>query len=379
MEFELSAAQRKLYDDVRGQTIDNFGGARDVVGRQAARSGFATAAAIGVTGLCLPPEYGGGGLGALDTALGLEAFGRACPDTGLAFAVAAHLLAGAVPVRDFAHESVRERLLTGLASGELIACNAMTEDEAGSDVGALRVTARPDGDCYVLDGEKSWASNGPVSDVIVTYAVTDPKAGFLGLSAFAVPRSLPGIVAGDPLPKLGLAGCLASRLRFDGCRVPKAYLLGVEGQGAAIFQHSMGWERACLFAIYLGLMERQLEMCVGHAARRRQFGRPIGDFQAISHRIATMKQRLESARLLLYRACWLLDQARDHTAAAALSKIAVSEAAVANSIDAFQIFGSVGYLTGGGIEEQLRDCLPSTLFSGTTEIQRELVAKDLGL
>jgi len=273
MDFELSAGQRKLYDDIRDQVVDRLGGLPAPAGPEAARAAFTAAAGTGVAGLCLPPEVGGSGLGALDTALGLEAFGWACHDTGLTFAVAAHLLACAVPIRDFAGEPVRERLLQGLACGDLVAANAMTEDEAGSDVGTLSVTARADGDDYVLDGEKSWASNAPIADVIVTYAVTDPRAGFLGMSAFAVPRELAGVVVGEPLDKLGLTGCLAGRVRFDGCRVPGQYLLGVRGQGAAIFQHSMAWERACLFAIYIGLMDRQMEMCIAHAGRRRQFGR----------------------------------------------------------------------------------------------------------
>ncbi|RKN47511.1 acyl-CoA dehydrogenase family protein [Micromonospora endolithica] len=379
MEFELSAGQRKLYDEIHDQVAERLGNTAAATGVKQARAAFAAAAATGVTGLCLPTGSGGAGLGALDTALGLEAFGRACPETGLTFAVAAHLLACAVPIRDHATDTVRERLLSGLAAGKIIAANAMSEDEAGSDVGALTVTARADGGAYVIDGEKSWASNAPIADLIVTYAVTDPRAGFLGVSAFAVPRDLPGVAVGEPLDKLGLAGCLAGRVRFDGCRVPREYLLGAEGQGSALFQHSMAWERACLFAIYVGLMDRQLAMCVRHAGRRRQFGRRIGEFQAVSHRIATMKQRLEGARLLLYRACWLLDRGRDHVEAAALSKVAVSEAVVANSLDAFQIFGSAGYLTGSGVAEQVRDSLPSSLFSGTNEIQRELIAKGLGL
>ena len=255
----------------------------------------------------------------------------------------------------------------------------MTEDDAGSDIGSLATTARRTGDGYLLNGEKSWASNAPICDLIVTYAVTDPKAGFMGVSAFAVPSDLPGITLGPPLPKMGLAGCQAGRITFEDCLVPEEYLLGMEGQGSGIFQHSMGWERACLFGLYVGMMERQLAACVAHARNRRQFGQRIGDFQAVSHKIAVMRQRLESARLLLYKACWLMDEDDDHIGAVALSKIAVSEAAVANSTDAVQIFGSSGYLVGGGIEEMLRDSVPSTLFSGTTEIQRELVARELGL
>jgi clorobiocin biosynthesis protein CloN3 len=381
MDFQLTAAQRARYDELLAGARELLGGN----GRQAAGDHFSpeewkAAAGLGLTGLCLPSEHGGAGLGALDTAMCLEAAGRGCRDTGLIFAVAAHLLACAVPVRDFCQGQHRACLLSGLAGGELIAANAMTEDEAGSDVSRLRATASRIGDRYLLDGEKSFASNAPVADLIVTYAVTDASAGFLGITAFAVPSGLPGIEVSEPLRKMGLHGCPAGRVRFTACEVPASCRIGAEGQGSVVFQHSMAWERACLPAIYLGVMDEQLRRCVIHARQRRQFGRRIADNQGVSHTLAIMAQRLDSARLLLYRACWLIDQdGRGHRAAGAMSKIAVSEAAVANSVDAIQIFGGAGYLTATGIEEQLRDAVPGAIFSGTTQIQREIIAREIGL
>ena len=286
MDFDLTDDQRRRYDELVEAIGDRLGGGPALDVEAGMRTKWKQAAALGLVGLCLPTEFGGGGCGAFDTALSLKAFGRACADTGLVFAVAAHLLACAIPIRDFAGDAVRAGLLAGLASGDLIAANAMTEPGAGSDIGRLRATAVLDGDEYVLDGVKSFVSNAPVADVLVTYATTDATAGFLGISAFVVPRTLPGVTVSGPLAKMGLDGCLAGQVEFDGCRVPKDHLLGVEGHGAAIFQHSMGWERACLFAGYVGLMDGQLERCVGHARERRQFGRRLGDFQAISHRIA---------------------------------------------------------------------------------------------
>lgn len=380
MDFDLTTEQRKRCEEIVSTLRERLAGrSRPTPDAHFSREEWRTAAEIGLTGLCLPAEHGGGGLGALDTALCLESFGRACSDTGLVFAVAAHLLACGVPIRDFAGEQVRAGLLAGMASGDLVAANAITEDESGSDVGALTTIAERDGDHYVLNGEKSFASNAPVADLFVTYAVTDRSAGFLGTTGFVVPRELPGIEVSPPLAKMGLHGCPAGRIRFSDCRVPVRYRLAEEGQGSMIFQHSMGWERACLFAIYVGLMEHQLERCVSHARDRRQFRRRIGDFQAISHRIAIMAQRLESARLLLYRACWLMDKGRDHGFAVSLSKTAVSEAAVANGLDAVQIFGGSGYLVPNGIEQQLRDAVPSTIFSGTTEIHRGIIAREMGL
>jgi alkylation response protein AidB-like acyl-CoA dehydrogenase len=378
MDFDLTAEQRKRYDNLVESARVRLGST------ERATPAFTTAqwqaaADLGMTGLCLPADHGGQALGVLDTALGLEAFARGYPDIGFAFAIAAHLLACAIPIRDFGTAPMRDPLLNGLAAGRLVAANAMTEDDAGSDVSKLSVTASRTGDGYLLDGEKSFVSNAPAADVFVTYAVSDPHAAFLGITAFAVPRDTPGLEVSAPFSKMGLDSCPAGRVRFNGCVVPEACRLGTEGAGSAIFQHSMSWERACLPAIYLGMMETQLDRCVTHARQRRQFDRPIGDNQAVSHRIATMRLRLEGARLLLYRGCWLADRGDHDVTATALAKIAVSEAAVANSLDAIQIFGGRGYLTATGIEQNLRDSVAARIFSGTNEIQRELVAREEAL
>jgi clorobiocin biosynthesis protein CloN3 len=376
MDFDLSPQQHQRVDDVRAGAGKLPGAEPDGV---AGKDSWLAAAELGLTGLCLPTEHGGGGLGALDTALCLEAFCAGGADTGFAFGIAAHLLACGTVLADHAGDPVRAELLRGLASGSVIAANAMTEDGAGSDLSRLATTAVADADSYVLNGTKSFVSNAPLADVFITYAATAPGAGYLGLSAFAVPRSLPGLRIGAPLAKMGLTGCAAAQVEFTDCRVPRRYLLGSENQGSGVFQRSMTWERACLPAIYLGAMEVQLAQCVDHARSRKQFGRSIGSFQAISHRLATMKLRLESSRLLLYRACWSLDQGRSAVEEAALAKTAVAEAAVANALDAVQVFGARGYLAADGIGQQLQNALPLNIFSGTTEIQREVVARGLGL
>ena len=334
---------------------------------------------LGLLGLCVPTEYGGQGLGALETAGMVEAFGKGCVDTGLVFAASAHLFACTVPIVEFGSDTLKRRLLPGLVSGELVAGNAMTEDGAGSDVSRLAVIAEPTDGGWLLSGEKSFVSNGPAADVYVTYATTDPAAGHLGVTGFVVERTAPGVTAGEPFDKLGLLACPAGTVTFDGVFVPDEQVLGGEGMGGAIFQHSMGWERACLFAGYLGLMDRLIERCVEHARTRRQFGHRIGEFQAVAHRIVEMKLRFDSARLLLHRACWQMDQGADSVLAVALSKLAVSEGALAGAVDAVQIFGGRGYQREHGIEAYLRDTIPSTIFSGTSDIQRLLIAKELGL
>ncbi|MCX4800060.1 acyl-CoA dehydrogenase family protein [Streptomyces sp. NBC_01242] len=379
VEFSWTSDQVDRYDRTLEAVARAFGTRARAADSFYLRKEWETLGELGLLGLCVPKQYGGQGLGALETARQVEAFGRACPDTGLVFAASAHLFACTVPILEFAEERLKERLLPALCSGRLIAGNAMTEDEAGSDVSRLTVTAREVEGGFLLSGEKTFVSNGPVADVYVTYATTDPEAGHLGVTGFVVERGATGLSVGDPFDKLGLLSCPAGTVRFDDCFVPDKQVLGVRGGGGAIFQHSMGWERACLFAGYLGLLDRLLDRCVEHARKRRQFGKRIGRFQAVAHRVVEMKLRTESARLLLYRACWEMDQQQASALSIALSKLAVSETAVAAALDAIQIFGGRGYLRDHGIEAFLRDTVPSTIFSGTSDIQRLLVAEELGL
>lgn len=393
MEFDWTAGQRARYDETLAAVREAFppdespgaspggaaGGTADGAAAFYTRKDWRRLGDLGLLGPSVPEAFGGRGLGALDTARLIEALGRGCAETGLVFGASAHQFACAMPMADFGSEEVRRRLLPGMCSGELIAGNAMTETEAGSDVSRLSVTAERVEGGWVLDGEKSFVSNGPAADVYVTYAVTDPKAGPFGATGFVVDRTAPGVSAGEPFGKMGLWQCPAGAVRFERCFVPDAQVLGEPGQGGMIFQHSMGWERACLFAGYLGLADRLIERCVAHARGRRQFGRRLSQFQAVSHRIAEMVLRTESARLLLYRACWEMDQQRPATLSIALSKLAVSEGVLSAALDAVRIFGARGYQSDDRIEAALRDAVPSVLFSGTSDIQRELITKELGL
>ncbi len=330
-------------------------------------------------GLSVPTGYGGSGYDALTTARAIEAFGCGCEDMGLVFSASAHLFACAMPIVEYGDDVMKAQVLPSLCSGMLIGANAITEEDAGSDVFALKTRAERSGDFYVLDGHKSYVSNGPVADLFVVYAVTNPAHGYLGISTFVVEKDTPGLIIGEPFRKLGLTSTPASRLSFNACRIPALNRLGKEGQGSQIFKRSMQWERSCLFAAYLGQMERQLEQTITYAQNRRQFGKPLGKHQAIAHRLADMKARLEAARLLLYRACWRFDQGQDALLDISLSKLAVSEAAVLGGLDAIHIHGSTGVDCEYGIEQMLRDALPSTIFSGTSEMLRDIIASELGL
>jgi alkylation response protein AidB-like acyl-CoA dehydrogenase len=375
MDFEWTSEDRKRYDEIYSQTR----AWPDPGPGYFTPEEWKLCAGLGLLGLSIPKEYGGQGCGFLATGRAAEAFGRGAPDMGLVFAALAHLFACAMPIAEYGHEELRREMLPRLSSGEWVGANAITEEGAGSDATRLATRADRAGADYVLTGEKSFVSNGPVADVFVIYAMTRPDLGYLGVDAFAVERGTPGLTVGEPFGKLGLDRCPAGSLRLDGCVVPARRRLGGDGQGAAIFQDAMRWERTCLFAAYAGRLERLTELSVGHARTRIQFGRPVGRNQAVSHRLARMRVRLETARLLLWRACWLLDRNEPARAEIAMAKLVISEAAVESSLDAIRVFGGDGIRADAGIERELRDAVPSLIFSGTTEMQLELIVRELGL
>jgi alkylation response protein AidB-like acyl-CoA dehydrogenase len=379
MDFSWTPAQEEIYTSIVHETARRFDRTQTSAPGPWTREQWRLCAAMGLLGLNLPRAFAGQEYGALSAARAIEAFGYACEDMGLVFSVAAHLFACATPIAEYGNRALQARILPGLAAGALIGANAITEQEAGSDVCALKTTAVQDGRSYILQGRKSYVSNGPLADLFVVYATTNPAHGYLGISAFVLERETPGLVVGKPFEKMGLTSTPACELFLEGCRVPETNRLGEEGQGSRIFQHSMQWERCCLFASYIGQMERQLERSIAYARERRQFGKALGRHQAIAHRLSDMKLRLEGARLLLYRACWLLDEGKDANMDISLAKLAVSEAAIQGGLDAIQIHGANGFSREYGVEQMLRDAIPATIFSGTSEIQRDMIARELGL
>jgi|SRR5579872_704016 len=331
-------------------------------------------------GLCVPEEYGGGGLDPLSTAMALEAFGYGCHDAGLVFSVAAHLLSCVVPICDAGNEQQKRKYLPGLSDGTLIAVNAMTEPGSGSDAFSMATKAVADGNGYRINGRKTFASNGPVADLALVFAITDPKKGYLGgVTAFLVEKGTPGFSPGQKFDKMGLRTSALSELIFDDVYAGPESILGGEGAGATLFTHSMDWERTCLFASHVGLMERLLEKAIAYARTRIQFGQPIGKFQAISHRVAEMKVQLEAARLLTYRAASRLNVARNVSLDASIAKLFVSESLVKTALGTVQIFGGYGFMTDYEVERALRDSIASTIYSGTSEVQKNIIARWLGL
>ena len=331
-------------------------------------------------GLCVPKSFGGGGLDALSTVLALEAFGYGCHDSGLVFAIGAHLFSCVVPIWKHGTEEQKRQYLPGLSNGELIGGNASTESEAGSDIFSMSTFARADGTSFRLSGRKVFVSNGPVADVLVVTALTDEKKrSFGGLSSFIVETSTAGIKRSASHAKMGLRTAPLGDVTFDDCQVPANSLLERAGAGATIFSEFMEWERIGLCAAHVGTMERLLELMIERARQRKQFGQPIGKFQSVANAIADVKLSLETARLLAYRAARLLDQEKSVSLDASMVKLYTSESLVRAAATAIRVFGGLGYMTDTGVERTLRDAMASTIYSGTSDIHRNIIARWLGL
>ncbi len=341
--------------------------------------GWKACAAMGVHGLPIPERYGGMEADALTTVGVLESLGYGCRDNGLIFSINAQMWTLELPLLTFGTDAQQEKFLPRLVSGEWIGGNAMSEPESGSDAYSLRTTAERRGDKYILNGGKVFVTNGSVADVVLVFATVDRDKGPQGVTAFLVERTLPGYVVNRKVEKMGLRTSPMGELFFDNCEVPAANRLGEEGQGVTLFTSSMTWERSCILASAVGAMARLLDACVQYARERKQFGQPIGKFQLVATKIVDMKLRLESARSMLYRTAWLKSQGRNIFLESAMTKLAISEAWVRSAEDAVQIHGGYGYMEEFEFERELRDAIGSRLYSGTSEVQRTIIASMLGL
>lgn len=343
------------------------------------RDAWRACARFGIQGLPIPEEFGGGGADILTTALVMEGLGYACRDNGLIFSLHAQMWSLELPLLRFGTSEQQRAYLPGLVSGDLIGVHAMTEADSGSDAFSMRTRAERHADRYVLNGSKLYITNAPVADVVLVFATLNPGRGFAGVCAFLVEKDTPGFAVSRSLDKMGLRTSPMGEIILTDCEVPLENRLGKEGAGMNIFNSSMEWERSCILASAVGAMQRQLETCVSYARTRRQFGQAIGKFQSISNKIANMYLRLEAARLLIYKVAWLKQQGKPAMTEAAAAKTFTSEAWVQSSLDAIQIHGAFGYMTEAEIERDLRDSLAGTIYSGTSEIQRVIIARGLGL
>lgn len=330
-------------------------------------------------GLPFAEEYGGGGSDFLTTALVLNALGYACRDAGLVHAIATQILCG-LQLSQFGSEEQKRTYLPALCRGEKIFAQAVTEPDSGSDAFSMRTRATRDGDDYLLNGNKMFITNGPIADVVIVFAVTDPDKKTLGgLSCCLVEKGSAGFEQCGPIRKMGLVTLQNGELVFNNCPVPQHNLLGREGQGGMIFNESMEWERSFLPAAHLGTMERVLEISIAYARERKAFGQSIGKFQSVANKIAEMKMRLELGRLICWKAATLKDQNKRATLESSIGKLFISESLKQACLDAVQIHGGYGFTTEYPVERDLRDSVAATIYSGTSELQYNIISRWLGL
>ena len=371
----LSPAQQAAYDEAlafaqRELTTSEIDPVFD-------RDGWRRCRALTATGVTIPADFGGRGQSLAEFVAMMEGLGRGCRRMGLLTAICAHVFGVVEPLHVAGTDEQRRKYLRKLATGEWVGAHSVTEPQAGSDLSGIATTARADGDDWLISGVKRYTTCGAGADLHVVYARMDDPARFR-LSCFLIEPGTPGLTV-RPLPAAGLAGSGLSEVTYDHVRVPNANLLGKPGAGAMLFQGSIERERACIFGASLGAMEREVEVAVDYANRRHVGGKAIAGHQAVAHRIADMKVRLEAARLLLYRVTALKAAGKRAPMEAAVAKLFVSDAFVANSLDLIRIHGGNGFVTEGNVESYLRDSLGGIIFSGTNDIQRNIIAGCLGL
>jgi alkylation response protein AidB-like acyl-CoA dehydrogenase len=382
MEFAFSDAQQHWYDAAvklaREQLTDAGSSAREERG-EFWREGYERCGRHGIQGLPVPQEFAGQGENLPAAVAALEGLGYGCADAGLVFALAAAMFTVTLPILKFGTDAQKQRFLPGLCTGRLVGANAATEPAAGSDIFAMETRAQRRGDEWILNGRKTWITSAPIADLFVCFASTDPSKGVLGISAFLIERGTAGLRTVREISSLGLRTAPLGELVLEDCVIPPENLLGREGRGSTVFNAALEWERGALLAGAVGSMRRQLEQCVDQARSRKQFGQPIGRFQSVSNRIVDMTLRLETSRLLVYRYAWAESQGQNAALWSSMAKLHVSECFVQNSLDAVRLFGASGYCRDNNQERDLRDSIGGVIFSGTNDIQRNLIAQQLRL
>ncbi len=380
MDFAFSESEQHWYDTAvqfaRQELADPDSIERERRG-EFWREGYERCARLGIQGLPVPTEYGGQGQDLATTVAALEGLGYGCPDTGLVFATGATLFTVTLPILAFGTDDQKMRFLPGLCAGRLLGANAASEPGAGSDIFAMETRASRHRDGWIMNGRKTWITSAPDADLSVCFAATDPDKGVLGITAFLVERGTPGFRLERTISSLGLCTAPLGELVLEDCVVPAQNVLGREGRGAAIFNAALEWERGAILAGVVGAMQRQLDGCIEQARARKQFGQPIGHFQSVSNRIVDMAVRLDTARLLVYRYAWAKSRGHDGALWASMAKLHVSECFLQNSLDAVRLFGAKGYTRDCGCERDLRDSIGGVIFSGTNDIQRNLIAQRL--
>jgi alkylation response protein AidB-like acyl-CoA dehydrogenase len=336
---------------------------------------IAKLAPMGLMGVTFPTQYAGAGLGYAEYAIVIEELARV--DGSVAIIVAAHTSLCAGHIYLAGSEDQKRKYLVPLAKGEKLGCWSLTEPQAGSDAGGTRTTARLEGNTWVLNGSKTFTSNGTYADICVAMAVTDKAAKKHGISAFIISKGTPGFHPGKKENKLGLRASDTAEVIFENCRIPKENCLGAPGHGFVDSLKVLDRGRVSIAALAVGMAQGAYEAATDYAKQRKQFSKPIGSFQAIQWKLADMATEIDAARLLTYRAAALADRGVRETREASMAKLFAGEVAVRVANEAVQIHGGYGFIKDYPVEKYYRDVKLCTIGEGTSEIQRMIIAREL--
>lgn len=382
MDFSFTAQQQELWEDIAEfgrnelQWKDLPERDRDAVFIE---ENWQKCAQKGLLGLNVPEVYGGCGYDLITSIHALEALGYGCPDNGLTLAVNGQSWSIQKPILNYGSEEQKQKYIPGLVDGTIKGAHGMTEPEAGSDAFSMSTTAKKVNGGYVINGKKIFVGMLPVADIVVLFATVNPELKHWGVTTFIVETDSDGVAVGTTKEKMGLRTEPFGYVTLNDVFVPEANRVGNEGSGASVFNASMTYERCFIFTSHIGSMARQLDQTIDYVTNRQQHGNSIGKFQSVSNRVADMKVRLETARLFLYKSAWMLDQGIDTTLQSAITKLSLSELFVENSMDAIRLHGGRGYLAETGVERDLRDSIGGVIYAGTSDIQRNIIARFLGL
>jgi len=376
MDFMLSEEHTMLQKTVRELARNKLAVVADELDRKQefAWDNFKAMSELGLTGIGIPVEYGGIGSGEVSLAIAVEEIAWACAAT--ADILDAHLCLCVKPIYDYGNEEQRKRFVPPLVKGEKVGAFAITEAEAGSDIGAIQTTAVRDGNSYILNGNKIFMTNGDVADTAIVFA-NIPELGARGMTAFIVEDGTAGFSKGKKYDKLGMRAATNSDFIFEDCRIPVENRLGEEGQGMKICLGILDHGRIGIAAQTLGITQAVLDKSVEYSKQRIQFGTPISQNQAISWMLADMATELEAARLLTYKAAFLADRGERFSVYAAMAKLHSSELCMRATTQGIQIYGGYGYMMDSPMQRFFRDAKLTTIYEGTSEVQRLIISRSL--
>ncbi|MFU0789409.1 acyl-CoA dehydrogenase [Virgibacillus proomii] len=377
MNFQLTDEQEMLRKMVRNfaeNEVEPSAAERDEQERFD-REIFDKMAELGLTGIPWPETYGGIGADYMSYVIAVEELSRVCASTGVT--LSAHVSLASWPIYKYGNEEQKKTFLYRLASGEALGAYALSEPGAGSDVVSMSMTAKEEGNHYVLNGNKVWITNGGVADIYIVFAKTDADKRHKGITAFIVEKGTEGFTFGKKEKKLGIRSSPTTELIFENCSIPKENRLGAEGEGFKIAMTTLDGGRNGIAAQAVGIAQGALDAATAYAKEREQFGKPIAMNQGISFKLADMATEVEAARLLTYQAAWLESQGLPYGKASAMSKLFAGDAAMRTTVEAVQIFGGYGYTKDYPVERYMRDAKITQIYEGTNEIQRLVIGRML--